>query len=454
MSPPCGLPLPCEEEITSSEPALKITNAGSGNVVNVLSSPGTPPALFPQPAALRASNLRAEGRAGFFEISDADNDSPTLEATTSSTSPEAFAVLGVVSSESSGYKSAGVRGINKGTAKGEGEIPTPPKRAGVWGSQDGEGDGVLGESRFGTGVSGSGFNGVVGTATDTTGRSSGVVGNAQSPGGFGVTGVNHASRGAATGVDGKTFSGDDGAAGVLGTVSEMPRQRGGRSSGVHGVNNRDFGAAAGVRGEHTGKGAGVVGNSSTGIGVLAATDTSGEDGKIFVGRAPGNITQVRFDGNGKGFFNGGTATGGADFAWSTRTTDDPSSLEPGDVLSIDSENPHRVKKSREANSRLVAGVYSTKPSVLSIGEHHIDDSLQGEVPVAVVGIVPTKVTAQNGPICIGDLLTSAPTPGYAMKAKPVAFNGIELYPTGAILGKALERCEKGTGKIKVLVTLQ
>jgi hypothetical protein len=41
-----------------------------------------------------------------------------------------------------------------------------------------------------------------------------------------------------------------------------------------------------------------------------------------------------------------------------------------------------------------------------------------------------------------------------MKAKPMIINGIEIYPTGAILGKALEPLEEGTGVIKVLVTLR
>jgi len=31
---------------------------------------------------------------------------------------------------------------------------------------------------------------------------------------------------------------------------------------------------------------------------------------------------------------------------------------------------------------------------------------------------------------------------------------VEIYPTGAVLGKALEGLERGTGKIRVLVTLK
>ncbi len=128
------------------------------------------------------------------------------------------------------------------------------------------------------------------------------------------------------------------------------------------------------------------------------------------------------------------------------TTDDPTSLQPGDVLVIDPQNPRSVKKSSEANSALVAGVYSTKPSMLALGDHHIDDSFAGEVPVAVVGIVPVKVTAENGPIAIGDMLVTSSHPGYAMKATELKI--------GTILGKALEPLKLGTGVIQVLVMLR
>ncbi len=80
--------------------------------------------------------------------------------------------------------------------------------------------------------------------------------------------------------------------------------------------------------------------------------------------------------------------------------------------------------------------------------HSIDASLDGEVPLAVVGIVPCKVTAQNGAIREGDLLVTSSTPGYAMKGTD---RGRML---GAVVGKALESLPKGSGVIQVLVTLQ
>ncbi len=50
-----------------------------------------------------------------------------------------------------------------------------------------------------------------------------------------------------------------------------------------------------------------------------------------------------------------------------------------------------------------------------------------------------------------DPLTTAATPGHAMKAAPVLVEGVPLYPTGAILGKALEPLAEGAGSIRVLL---
>ncbi len=69
-----------------------------------------------------------------------------------------------------------------------------------------------------------------------------------------------------------------------------------------------------------------------------------------------------------------------------------------------------------------------------------------EVPVAVVGIVPCKVSAENGPIRPGDLLVTSTIPGCAMRD--------ENPKAGTIVGKALGSLSADTGVIKVLVTVQ
>jgi hypothetical protein len=59
-----------------------------------------------------------------------------------------------------------------------------------------------------------------------------------------------------------------------------------------------------------------------------------------------------------------------------------------------------------------------------------------------------KVDASFGPIKAGDLLTSSPNPGYAMKVTD------RSAATGAIIGKAMADLNEGTGTIPVLVTLK
>lgn len=68
--------------------------------------------------------------------------------------------------------------------------------------------------------------------------------------------------------------------------------------------------------------------------------------------------------------------------------------------------------------------------------------------MAVVGIVPCKVSTENGEIQVGDLLVASSTPGYAMKGTD------RSKMLGAVVGKALEPLHEGKGVVQVLVTLQ
>ena len=64
----------------------------------------------------------------------------------------------------------------------------------------------------------------------------------------------------------------------------------------------------------------------------------------------------------------------------------------------------------------------------------------------MTGTVPCKVDAGYGPIRVGDLLTTSPTPGHAMRSS-------DPHP-GTILGKALEPLDAGTGTIRIVVMLR
>ena len=79
----------------------------------------------------------------------------------------------------------------------------------------------------------------------------------------------------------------------------------------------------------------------------------------------------------------------------------------------------------------------------------VDDPRRaGKLPLAMIGIVPCKVSAENGAISRGDLLVTSSTAAHAMKGTDMT------RMTGAIVGKALEPLASGTGTIVVAVTLQ
>jgi len=141
-------------------------------------------------------------------------------------------------------------------------------------------------------------------------------------------------------------------------------------------------------------------------------------------------------------------TCGGDYAESVDVGGDRKNYEPGDVLVISAESGSDVLKSAEPYSTLVAGIYSTKPGV--VGRRQTTDAKTSttEVPMAMVGIVPTKVSAENGAIKRGDLLVTSSTLGYAMKGTD------RSRMLGAVVGKALGSLGSGTGVIEVLVTLQ
>jgi hypothetical protein len=137
---------------------------------------------------------------------------------------------------------------------------------------------------------------------------------------------------------------------------------------------------------------------------------------------------------------------GGDYAESVNADGDRKGYEPGDVLVIASESKSDIEKSVEPYSTLVAGVFATKPG--AVGRRQTTAKSPDEVPMAMVGIVPTKVSAENGPVHKGDLLVTSSTPGYAMKGTD------RERMMGAVVGKALGSLASGTGVIEVLVTLQ
>lgn len=169
---------------------------------------------------------------------------------------------------------------------------------------------------------------------------------------------------------------------------------------------------------------------------------------IFRSGNPGAVNVARIGNDGRGYFNGGTQSSGADVAEIFDVVGNSSEYEPGDILVISTDSDRTVEKSSKPYSSLVAGVYATKPGVL-LTEENIDAELFGKVPMGVIGVIPTKVCLEGGKIKRGDLLVTSSKSGVAMKAN------LKKVKIGQVLGKALQDYDQnGIGKIKVLVNIK
>ncbi len=194
--------------------------------------------------------------------------------------------------------------------------------------------------------------------------------------------------------------------------------------------------------------AGNVGIGTTNPGANAPSGVTGTFLEV-----KGNIMLTQQSGGSLVFADGsiqnkawnGVLNGG-DYAEDMRATGMKEKYEPGDVLVLAEGDNADVQKSAEPYSAMVAGIYATKPGV--VGRREAVAKSADNVPMAMVGVVPTKVSAENGPIRKGDLLVSASLPGYAMKGTD------RSRMLGAVLGKAMGSLDSGTGVIEVLVTLQ
>ncbi len=152
-----------------------------------------------------------------------------------------------------------------------------------------------------------------------------------------------------------------------------------------------------------------------------------------------------------GFFEGDVEVTGdirltnADFAEDFTIAAD-SVLEPGTVMVLGRDGA--LIPSERAYDKRVAGVISGagdyKPGIIL-------DKQQGQdhrQPLALLGKVFCKVDAQFGVIEVGDLLTTSPTAGHAMKAD----DPVKAF--GTVIGKALRPLTKGRGLIPILIALQ
>ena len=121
-------------------------------------------------------------------------------------------------------------------------------------------------------------------------------------------------------------------------------------------------------------------------------------------------------------------------------------VEPGVVMVIDDDG--RLRPSYREYDRKVAGVVAgasgCRPAIV-LGRHA---SRSNRYPIALNGRTYCRVDASYNAIDVGDLLTTSPTPGHAMKANDPA------RAFGAVIGKALRPLRKESDLIPILVSLQ
>jgi hypothetical protein len=280
-----------------------------------------------------------------------------------------------------------------------------PDVSGVHGSHSSTGEGVLGESEIGPGVHG------VSRGTDPNQQGVGVLAEAVG-------------------------------AAVVGRSQQW--------MGVFGFTTSTTGGH-GVMGQGQGGGAGVAGVADVGIGVFGSTDSGeaaikGEHKAAgFAGFFDGKVG-VTHDLNVNGNINtlGDIKLIGADLAEEFAVCGEIDA-EPGCVMVLAGDD--QVQVSCEAYDRRVAGVVSGagtyRPGLIL--DRRTDSTRR---PLALTGKVWCRVDADWGPVDIGDLLTTSPTPGHAMRADD------PVRAFGAVIGKALGNLASGQALMPVLVALQ
>lgn len=377
---------------------------------------------------------------------------------------------------------AGVSGNNT-VGYGVVGVSTGQGGTGVYGT--GPGTGVSGSSTNGTGVSGNSTNGV--GVYGASNKGTGVKGTTSAISDAGVIGTNNSDDPDTYGVIGSsTGVGVLGWGAVYGVLGINPF----KGPGVTGLNYKvSHGPVGGFLGGHNGVYAGSEEEGklnaalraenyrlNDGVAAYLYSQGTGSTAHLFNGGA-GEV--IRLQASGGSFiravnkdesktvfsvnYDGTTVTnvlqitGGADFAEQFEVSEAPKTsetapalqIQPGLIVSIDPANPGKLIVSSQSYDRRVAGIISgaggVKPGMMMSQSGSIAD---GSRPVALTGRVYCWADASNGPIEPGDLLTTSPIPGHAMKATD------QTKAQGAIIGKAMTSLKKGKGLVLVLVSLQ
>jgi hypothetical protein len=247
-------------------------------------------------------------------------------------------------------------------------------------------------------------------------------------------------------------------------------------NGVHAQTGSDYHAA--VLAVNTGKGQGIYAEAKTGHSYGEATVTAKNlaDGPgifaestkwngvhaqtssdkaavaaINTGGGPGIWAESKTGSRLAGHFEGNVEVTGDIYLTNADCAEDfeisvAEQIDAGTVMALNDVG--QLEPGKIPYDKRVAGVVSgagdLKPALI-LGRRQ---GQKDKLPIALVGRVNCRVDANYGPIEVGDLLTTSPTVGYAMKASD---------PTrsfGAVIGKALRPLKNGTDLIPILVALQ
>lgn len=367
------------------------------------------------------------GSAGIFEVANVSNIFPALK----------------VSSNGSG---ASIRAFNNGSGRSIEVINSGVSNLsdGIYVSNTGYGSGIYAKGHNGAAIEGE----AMGTNTSIYGHTNSSDGQAghfkTSDSNNGKSTILVENNGTGSGIWTKTTG--TARTAIFQNLSETNSkdlifgQNLGIGNGIYVQINNESNTATALLAETNGNGNALIANHTN------SNTSSTSENNIAIFKSQG-FNKARIDKDGKAYFNGGTQNSGADIAEAFEVEDDVTQYEPGDVLVISIDSDRKVVKSTTAYSPLVAGVYATKPGVL-LTEENMDSDLSGHIPMGVMGVIPTKVCNEGGPIKRGDLLVSSSILGYAMKAD------MNKVGFGQILGKALQNFDKTEGKINVLIGLK
>ncbi len=115
---------------------------------------------------------------------------------------------------------------------------------------------------------------------------------------------------------------------------------------------------------------------------------------------------------------------------------DAGSFGAGELVSIDEKGDGSVRKSKNPYEKNLIGVVSASPYDVMGAQS------ENTVAIALAGRVPVRVSTENGPIAVGESITSSSKPGIGMRASSA----------GPIIGKAMQAYDgQGEGIIMVFV---